>query len=229
VTDTDPVTAAYDRIAELWRHDRLALAKTFRERRFIDELIDPLPPKAAILDVGCGTGAPIAAYLAAKGFRVTGVDGSEQMISLARSAVPRARFVLGDMRRVVVSGPFDAIVAWDSVFHIPREEHAKVFARFHEWLKPAGRLLVSLGGSDAERITSQMHGQTFSYSGYAPEAALQIIGQAGFKVLRWEVDDPSSNGHIAVLATRSEAGLSTRPAPGASPGFANPVTPPSVD
>src|SRR2546423_1538205 len=109
----DPVTVAYNHIAEEWRADRLALAATFRERRFIDELIGSLPPKAAILDVGCGTGEPIAAYLVSKGFRVTGVDGSEQMIFLARSAVPKAGFVLGDMRHVVVAGgPFDAIVAW---------------------------------------------------------------------------------------------------------------------
>ena len=125
------------------------------------------------------------------------------LLELARRAVPEAVFLLGDMRTVEMGGPFDAIVAWDSVFHIPRSDHAAVFGRFRSWLRPGGRLLMSLGGSGAEGFTSEMHGETFFYSGHEPAEALQVLSAAGLEIEHWEVDDPSSRGHIAILAVRA--------------------------
>jgi cyclopropane fatty-acyl-phospholipid synthase-like methyltransferase len=201
--DADSVTTAYDRIAPLWRDDRMSRASEFRERGLVNRLTVSLSPAARILDVGCGCGEPIAAYLVRRGFSLVGVDGSERMLAFAQRAVPEAEFVLGDMRIVEPAGPFDAIVAWDSVFHLPRSDHAVLFARFHAWLRPLGRLLVSLGGSDEEAFTSQMHGETFFYSGYDPHEALQVLENAGFHIEHWEVGDPSSRGHLAVLAVRA--------------------------
>lgn len=199
--EADKVTTAYDRIAASWRNDRLTGSTGFRERQFLERLTSELPPAAKILDVGCGCGEPIAAFLAGQGFRVIGLDGSARMLEFARGAVPTATFIHGDMRTAAPNGPFDAIVAWDSVFHVPRSEHGAVFARFRSWLRLGGRLLVSLGGTAGDVVTSQMHGETFSYSGYEPAEALRVLERAGFKVDHWEVDDPSSLGHIAVVAT----------------------------
>jgi len=201
----DRVTAAYDRIALAWREDRLGAAEPFRERSLVDRLVAPLPPGARVLDVGCGCGEPIAAYLAGCGFAVTGIDGSAQMLQCARAGVPGATFILGDMRAADPGGPFDALVAWDSVFHLPRADHPRVFARFHSWLWPGGRLLVSLGGTADQGFTSGMHGETFFYSAHDPALALRLLGAAGFAVEHWEVDDPSSRGHVAVLAVRNPA------------------------
>ena len=127
------------------------------------------------------------------------------MLDLARRAVPGVTFLHGDMRVAEPGGPFDAIVAWDSVFHIPRAEHAAIFSRFRSWLRPGGRLLVSLGGSGEDGFTSEMHGETFFFSGFEPIEALQVLCEAGFEVEHWEVDDPSSRGHIAVLAVQVSA------------------------
>jgi trans-aconitate methyltransferase len=196
------VTAAYDRIALAWRADRLGAADPFRERRFLDRLIAPLSPSASVLDVGCGCGEPVAAYLGGRGFRVTGFDGSAAMVELARAAVPAATFVLGDMRQADPGGPFDAVVAWDSVFHLPRADHPALFARLRGWLCPGGRLLLSLGGTGDEGFTSSMHGETFFYSGHDPEVALRLLSATGFAIEGWEVDDPSSRGHVAALAVR---------------------------
>src|SRR5262245_1631816 len=132
------VPEAYDRIAEAWR-----AAGDFRERRFLDRLVAGFPPGAQVLDVGCGCGAPIGAYLAGRGFRLTGLDASARLLSYARKLLPAATFIQGDMRTADPGGPFDAVVAWDSVFHLPRDDHAALFRRFHSWLRSGGRLLVS--------------------------------------------------------------------------------------
>jgi SAM-dependent methyltransferase len=73
-----------------------------------------VPPGGHALDLCCGTGVAAAA-LAARGFRVTGVDVSEGMLAHARRRAPGARFVAADLRRFVLPagaapGPADAAV-----------------------------------------------------------------------------------------------------------------------
>ena len=75
-----------------------------------------------------------------------------------------------------------------------------MFTRLRTWLVPGGRLLLSLGGSAAAALHSDMLGEQMFYSGFAPPEALRLLEDAGLLVERWEVDDPSSHGHIAVLA-----------------------------
>jgi len=66
------------------------------------EIIDALPPGDA-LDAACGTGR-YAAHLVERGHRVTGVDSSPDMLERARARVPRAEFLLGDLRRMPQMG-----------------------------------------------------------------------------------------------------------------------------
>jgi cyclopropane fatty-acyl-phospholipid synthase-like methyltransferase len=144
----------------------------------------------------------VTSWLVASGASVTGLDGSQQLLERARVAVPTASFVLGDMRTVNVDGPFDLVVAWDSVFHVPRRDHARIFARFARWLRPGGGLVLSLGGTEWEG-TSAMFGEQFFYSGHAPDESLRLLLAAGFLVDHSEIDDPSSHSHLAVLAHRA--------------------------
>jgi len=63
-----------------------------------------------ILEVACGTGNHTK-LLAATGYRVTGVDVSDDMLAIARRKVGgRATFVRGEMRNLgqVVEGTYDA-------------------------------------------------------------------------------------------------------------------------
>jgi trans-aconitate methyltransferase len=199
VPSTPSVAAADDRIAERWAAARRR--PTAGLRRALDALAGALPAAAAVLDVGCAHGVPVARWLVRRGFRVTGLDVSARLLAVARAEVPHATFVHGDMRTADPGGPFDAVVAWDSVFHVPRAEHAAVFGRFHGWLRPGARLVVSLGGSAWEG-TAEMHGEAFFYSGFESDESLRLLGAAGFDVLHAEIDDPSSRGHLAVTASR---------------------------
>jgi cyclopropane fatty-acyl-phospholipid synthase-like methyltransferase len=191
------VADAYDRAAGRWEATRGEATPALR--RLLDEFLAELPPGAAVLDVGCGSGVPVARALADAGCRVTGLDVSARLLDVARRAVPSAAFVHGDMRVAEPGGPFDGLVAWDSVFHVPRADHAALFRRFRGWLRDGGLLLLALGGSAWEG-TSDMLGETFFYSGHDLEVALRLLRDAGFVVRRAEVDDPGSRGHVAVLA-----------------------------
>ena len=96
------------------------------EQKYIDLLIDHLKPNANILDVGCGSGFPIASYLIERGFQVTGVDSSKELLKIAEKKCPLMRTILGDIRSITINQKFDAIVEWWCLFHLPKEDHAKM-------------------------------------------------------------------------------------------------------
>lgn len=193
---------SYDPIAEQWHSSRQERAYTERVLRYVDLVVEGLEPGAGVLDLGCGTGRPVAEHLIGRRFRVVGVDQSEGMLEIARRVVPEAELIHGDMLGVEFGGGFSAAVAWDSIFHVGRAHHPAVFRKLAESLKPGGRLLLSTGGDGDEGFTSEMYGQTFFYSGHGPEVTRGLLEAAGFEVELWEVDDPSSRGHVAVVARR---------------------------
>jgi hypothetical protein len=53
----------------------------------IDKLVVVLPPRASVIDLGCGPGHHSAA-IAGRGLRVTGVDYSSRMLERARAKHP---------------------------------------------------------------------------------------------------------------------------------------------
>lgn len=61
--------------------------------------LDPRPGERA-LDLYCGVGL-FAGALAARGVRVTGVEGDKKAVALAASNVPEARFVAGSVERAM--------------------------------------------------------------------------------------------------------------------------------
>ena len=58
------------------------------QRRWIDRALAFVPPGAPVLDLGCGAGEPIAAYLIFRGHPVCGVDFAAPMLALARARFP---------------------------------------------------------------------------------------------------------------------------------------------
>ena len=94
-----------------------------------------------MLDIGCGAGVPITRTLAER-FCVTGLDISSEMVRRALVNVPEATFILGDIMSVEFPPHhFDAVVAYYTIFHLPREEHPELIRRIYTWLKPGGWIL----------------------------------------------------------------------------------------
>lgn len=112
-----------------------------------------------ILDFGCGIGR-LAAALAGRGARVTGVDLSPEMIAEARRRAPFVTFlpVEGEGLPELPSHGFDAIVAADSFPYLVRAGEPvlrRQLTDFARLLRPGGELLVFnwsyRGDPDADR------------------------------------------------------------------------------
>lgn len=198
----------YDLIAEHWQADRHVSGYIEHVSPYVDRILEGLPAGAKVLDLGCGTGEPVAKYIVERGFTVTGVDESSEMLKFARQTIPEAELIHADMITVELADTFDAAVAWDSMFHVERKHHAAIYQKLANALRGGARLLLSVGGSapaeddSVEGFTSEMYGQTFYYSGFAPEVTRKLIEASGFEIELWEVDDPTSRGHIAVIARK---------------------------
>lgn len=108
-------------------------------------LLPNLPPNAAILDLCCGTGQLIQPLLAA-GYRVTGLDGSEQMLAYARQNAPQATYLLEDARRFEPPEQFDGAFSTSaSLNHIMTlADLTLVFRNVHRALRPGGSFAFDL-------------------------------------------------------------------------------------
>ena len=175
------VRAAYDRCAIDYAEQRCAMADA--ELKLITER---LTPGSRILDVGCGAGIPVARQLATT-FRLTGIDISPSMITLARKNVPAARFVTADVMEMEFrAASFDAIVSFYAIFHIPRQEHPELFRRFARWLRPGGLLLFTVARkNDGPGYTEEgFFGETMYWSNFGPSTYRKILAETGFEIER---------------------------------------------
>ena len=174
------VANGYDRIADAYleRYARSAVRD-----HWLGELIMLLPKAARVLDLGCGAGIPVARELATCGFSVVGVDGSTRQIELARANVPAVKFLLADMTNVrFPPASFDAVCAFYSITHVPRNEHAALLQKIGTWLKPRGVLVASFGAGQLCDWRGEWLGVEMFFSHFDAEANEQLVRDAGFAI-----------------------------------------------
>jgi cyclopropane fatty-acyl-phospholipid synthase-like methyltransferase len=164
------VERGYDHCAAAYHSTRQKKAQNT-----LDTLQDHLDDGAVVLDVGCGAGVPVTLDLSRR-FMVT---------DLARMNVPKGRFIHADIMSVEFPlVHFDAIVAYYSIFHLPREEHVHLFSRIHQWLKPGGYLMAMVGMKAQSAFTNQdFFGVKMVWSSYGLSEYLIILDKLGFKIL----------------------------------------------
>ena len=178
------------------RYARQAVESGAEDReRYTSMLLERLPAGAALLDLGCGAGLPTTARLAER-FDVTGVDISSRQIDRARRNVPNARFVHADMTVVdFPSGSFDGVVAFYSIIHVPRDQHAALLRSIVTWLRPGGLLTAAMtvgGGTADHAYEEDWMGAPMYWSGFDGDTNNRLVEQAGLSIISAEelTDDP---------------------------------------
>lgn len=184
--------SSYNAIVEHWDADRTVLFG--HEPAFLDRLISGLQPSAKVLDLGCGTGRPVAEFLLQQGFSVTGVDQAEDLLALARQRLPEGRWLHAQMESFAPDEDYDGAVIWDSLFHVPREHHEPILRRVIRRLRPGARLMLTVGGSDQPPFTDTMYGQPFYYDSHTPEVVVSILDTLGTVIEHAEFINPPTEG-----------------------------------
>ncbi len=144
MSDYDPIAYYYD----------LEYSRVTADLDFYREMARQAGAQARILEVACGSGR-MALPLLQAGFRVTGLDSSEEMLKLARQKLAdepegiqqRGQFVQADMRDFDLNGEqFDLIfIALNSFQHLLTQEEQITFLRAaRKHLAPAGWFIVDV-------------------------------------------------------------------------------------
>lgn len=191
------VAAGYDTIAD--RYLEWSALRPSVARVAALDLADALIPAGAdVLELGCGAGLPMSARLAA-GRRLTGIDISREQVRRARRNVPEATFRQADMTTLDWPGAsLDAVVAFYSLTHVPRDEQATLFRRIRDWLRPGGRFIASLGvEDDPGGIEADWLGVDMYFSHFSARVSLRLLEEAGFVVERGDVVAEPEDRHDA--------------------------------
>lgn len=99
-----------------------------------------------LLDVGCGTGAFLAAARE-YGFDAIGIDSSPVSAQMAAESAGYERVLCGTLTSQKLNGPFDVITMWDVIEHIPQPVAELTAAR--DLLSPQGLLILLTPNQDA--------------------------------------------------------------------------------
>jgi ubiquinone/menaquinone biosynthesis C-methylase UbiE len=145
-----------------------------------------LPPAAAVLDVGCGTGVVARALAARDGFAgtVTGVDLSPEFIAVAgrlareEGVAERVELLVGDAHDLdFPTASFDAVVAHTLVSHV--RDPLAVLGEAARVVRPGGSVAVFDGDYASLTFSSSDH-----ELGARMEEALQSTIMSAPRVLR---------------------------------------------
>lgn len=88
--------------------------------KFLKTLPVGLKANSTILDLGCGTGVPVASTLAQAGHKVTGIEISKELVENCTANVPGATFEVSDMLTYKPTHKFDCVLNVLSLFLFDR-------------------------------------------------------------------------------------------------------------
>ena len=118
---------------------------TCGEVDFLERALN-IPAGAELLDVPCGNGRH-AIELAARGYKMTGLDLSEEFIAEARHASPHPiRWVQDDMRSLPWVSTFDGAYCFGNSFgYLSWDESRQFLSAVARALKPGARFIIDTG------------------------------------------------------------------------------------
>lgn len=154
-----------------------------------------LPRGARVLDVGSGTGRPVAEELVRAGCEVTGIDVSPAMVELARTQVPEARFELADVRTYEAPPyAFDAVCAFFPLLIMSRAEVESALDRMCGWLAPGGHLIMATVPGDYSDVDLTWMGHRVTVSSLTPDEYERRLEAQGLEILYTETSTFSPSG-----------------------------------
>ena len=118
-------------------------------QKMVQRFLDLLPPKASVLDCGCGTGKPVSHMIAESGRKPYGIDLSPTMIELSEKQVPQGTFNQCNMLDYTAApAPFAGATVILSIFGLNRAEITHMAGNLFNWIQPGGHILLCVFGAE---------------------------------------------------------------------------------
>jgi len=157
-----------------------------------------LPAGKSILDVGCGSGW-LSEYFARLGYKVLGIDISDDLIRMARERVEhvpynvdhetslQCRFLKHDVESAPLPEKFDAIICYDALHHF--EDEGAVFSHLAAMLDVGGLLFIlegqkpSAGSATEDELREVMRNYGTLESPFSDDYLRTLLEEHGFALV----------------------------------------------
>jgi ubiquinone/menaquinone biosynthesis C-methylase UbiE len=160
-----------------------------------------------VADVGCGPGR-VAAFLAEHGLDVVGVDVSQAMLAVARTAHPHIEFEEGQLDALPIeTGALAGAVCWYSIIYTPPDRLAEAFGELSRVLTPGGYVLLAFQAEGEPVHRADAHGTDLPLISYrhSVQEVAGYLDDTGFRiyttVLRAPELEHETNPQGFVIAT----------------------------
>ncbi|ORX95340.1 S-adenosyl-L-methionine-dependent methyltransferase [Basidiobolus meristosporus CBS 931.73] len=207
------VKEGYDKIALdylAWAEESNTADNTTNSPRlkYLEKLYELAPAQntTRLLELGCATGLPWTQKMLEKGYQITAVDLSERQIQLARENLKRwisanpaensVDLVSADMMKLAYSNyTFDAVVAFFSIIHVPRDMQLVLLENIYNWLKPGGYFICNLATMDVPVIYDpNWIGAPMYWSSWSCSKIREHLSSVGFVFVDDEVIVENEHG-----------------------------------
>lgn len=157
-----------------------------------------LPTGASIIDIGCGSGQPIAAALIDAGFDVAGVDAAPSLVAAFRENCPTAQVACEAAEQSDFFGrEFDGAVAIGLMFLLPEKGQRELIRRAANAFRPGGRFLFT---APEQTCTWNDLSTGRPSRSLGKEAYLDILATAGLALEAAYVDEGENHYYAAIKA-----------------------------
>ena len=169
---------------------RCAVARSCIGATSVERWARTLPTGAPVLDVACGTGAPITERLIAAGLDVYAIDASPTMVSMFRARCPAVPVACEPVEQSrFFDRTFDGAVAWGLLFLLTEDVQRLAIARIAGALVVGGRFLFTSPAQPLEWLDASTRRPSRSLGAAAYQS---ILASAGLTVVD-EFDDEGDN------------------------------------
>jgi len=181
--ETETTISSYDRTAQQYAQNVANLQKT----AYIELFASLLQPDVHILDLACGSGRDAKIFYE-KGFSVTGIDLSEELLMIAARNCPNAEFRLMDILELdFKSQSFDGVWACAALLHIPKERIPGLISGVQRVLKKNGLFYIGVKEGEGQRFIKddRYEGDIRKFYSYFKPGELEaVLQETGFNIIQ---------------------------------------------
>ncbi|MEM1177184.1 MAG: class I SAM-dependent methyltransferase [Acidobacteriota bacterium] len=142
-------------------------------------LVETFGRKISVLDLGCGTGWPIAEALWPETSRYVGVDSSRVLLGEFRRRLPEAEAILGSVHEVALdAAAFDLVFAYGSLFHLTPSAQRVAVLKACRAVAPGGTLAFT-SGVEAGACTGTVAGISVPHWSIGEKAYVELAASCG--------------------------------------------------